>query len=211
MLEDYEIDIQSTTNEINRLLSNGFIDKGPDWVKTWYDLSLEWSDTDPQYVMYPSAAITRLLALSDESRDVFELTLFIAGTRIECEKELHVELRAFIAKVLFGEIQKPKAPGGRPTQPTWGRDYILLRVMSYLELSLGLPMSQNAERKGERTYETTASEIVKAAVTRSDLHNLTRPQIEKIWAKSKARIEFEEIQMLRDFHAVDDMNDFVRE
>ena len=211
MIEDFEIDIQSTTAEINRLLSNGFVDRGPDWVQLWYDLSLEWSDTDPQYVMYPSTAIPRLLEISAESRDVFELALFIAGTRIACEKKLHADLRNFISKFLLGQIQKPKVPAGRPTKPTWGRDYIIIRVMSDLELSLGLPMSQNVERGKKKTHETTCGEIVEIAIARSKMPNLTRQQIEKIWAREKARAEYAETQKLRDYHALDDMNFIERE
>ena len=211
MLEDFEIDIQSTTKEINRLLSNGFVDKGPDWVKTWYELSLDWSDTDPQYVMYPSAAIPRLLEISAESREVFELALFIASTRIACEKELHADLRNFISKFLLGEIQEPKPPSGRPVKNTWGRDYIVFRVMSYLELSLELQIGQNAERNNDKVFETTCSEIVEEAITRSKMQNLTRQQIQRIWLTAKARDEFKETQTLRDFHALDELNNIVRE
>ncbi len=71
-------------------------------------------------------------------------------------------------------------------------------------------MTQNIERKGERDYETTSSEIVEAAVRLSNLRNLTRSQIEKIWARSKAQEEYNETMKLCHYSLLDDAHDMER-
>ena len=153
------------------MLSNGFYLAGPEWVKNWYSLSLTWSDTNPAYVMYPNSSVSRLLKKAHENRDVFNLTLFIAGTRLKEGIDLNEDLRGFVSNVLLGIAEIPKAPSGRPAKNTWGRDYIVYRVMSDLELSLGLAMGQNVQRDDDKEHKTSCSEIVEAAIARTGMQN----------------------------------------
>ena len=69
--------------------TSGFYDRGPEWVKAWYSLSLDWSETDPEYVVYPKNAVGRLLRMAEKNRDVYDLALFVAGTRLAVAVQLH--------------------------------------------------------------------------------------------------------------------------
>ena len=209
-LEEFEIEIQSTANEINKLVASGFYDRGPDWVKAWYNLSLDWSDTDPEYVVYPPKSIDRLLQKAAGQLEIFNLATFVAGTRLACDADLDPKLRDFLVEFLLGNLSPPKAPAGRPSKQTWGRDFIVINAMSYLEMSRKGPMTQNISRTSDRDHDTTASEIVEAAIGRSKLPNLNRVQIEKIWARSRSRDEYNETRMLRDFYLLDEANDIER-
>lgn len=208
--EDLEIAVHSTIDAIDRMVASGFYDRGPVWVKAWYSLSLDWSDTNPEYVKYPAEAIDRLLQQAQADRDIFNLATFVAGTRLACGVDLDPTLRDYVSKLLLGIHSPPKARAGRPSKHTWGRDFIIFDAMRYLDISLGISMTQNIERKGERDYETTSSEIVETAVHSSSLRNLTRIQIEKIWASSKVREEYNETIKFRDFYLLDDANDIER-
>ncbi|NYI28208.1 hypothetical protein [Sulfitobacter geojensis] len=206
-LEEFEIEIQSTANEINKLVASGFYGQGPDWVKAWYGLSLDWSDTDPEYVVYPPKSIDLLLKQAESQLEMFNLATFVVGTRLACDADLDPKLREFAAEFLLGNFSPPKARPGRPSKQTWGRDFIVINAMSYLEMSRKGPMTQNNSRTSNRDHDTTASEIVEAAIGRSKLPNLNRVQIEKIWARSRSRSEYNETRMLRDFYLLDEAND----
>ena len=209
-LEEFEIEIQSTANEINKLVASGFYDRGPDWVKAWYNLSLDWSDTDPEYVVYPPKSIDRLLEKADRELEIFNLATFVAGTRLACDADLDPKLRDFVVEFLLGNLPPPKARSGRPSNQTLGRNFIVINAMSYLDISRKGPMTQNILRRSDRDHDTTASEIVEAAIGRSELTNLDRVQIEKIWSRLKFRREYNETLMLRDFYLLDDANDMER-
>lgn len=192
------------------MVASGFYNRGPQWVKAWYSLSLGWSDTDPEYVVFPEGAVTRLLEMAAVDCEVFDLAIFAAGTRLACGVDFNCALRGFASDYLKGNISPPKAGAGRPRKQTWGRDFIIIDAMRYLELSLEIPMTQNIRRTSERDHETTTSEIVEAAVDLSKLHNLGRVQIEKIWARSQVRAEYEETKRLRYGSLLDDANDIIR-
>lgn len=209
-LEDFEVEVVSATEHINRLVASGLYDHGPEWAKAWYSYSFDWSDTDPSYVIYPTETIDRLLQGAKEKRDVFDLAIFVAGTRLAAGSDLDPKLREFASGYLIGRIIPPRIPSGRPTKSTWGRDFILIDIMHYLRQSTPLPMSQNPERKTERVHSVTCSEIVEEAVKRSNLPNSSRVQIEKIWAREKARDEHMNLIMLRDFALLDEANDIDR-
>jgi len=208
--EKFENDVHSTVDRINLLVANDFHSRGPQWVKAWYSLSLGWSETDPEYVVFPEGAVARLLEMAAVDREVFELATFAAGTRLACGADFNRELRDFVSEYLKGNISPPKAGAGRPRKQTWGRDFIIIDAMRYLGLSLEIPMTQNIIRKSKRDHETTASEIVEEAIGLSDLYNLDRVQIERIWRRVKMQNEYEETIQLRNDSLLDDANDIVR-
>jgi hypothetical protein len=208
--KDFEDAVDSIKNNIDRLLFNEFHIRGRQWVNTWYDLSLDWSESEPHYVVFPEGEVTRLLKLAEADREVFELAIFAAGTRLACSADFSCELREFASDYLKGNISPPRARAGRPSKQTWGRDFIIIDSMRYLELSMEIPMTQNIERKGERNCETTSSEIVEAAIHLSNLPNLTRLQIERIWARSKVQEEYNETMKLCHNSLLDDANGMER-
>ena len=194
--------------------TSGFYDRGPEWVKAWYSLSLDWSETDPEYVVYPKNAVGRLLRMAEKNRDVYDLALFVAGTRLAVAVQLHDDLRQFISRVLTGQISPPNRPAGRPKSATWNRNFIIIDAMSYLELSLQIPMTKNANPKIRASVEPTsisASDILAEAITHTDLPNQTRKQIDKIWARPENRKSYQEAMNLHLDSLLDEMNDIVRE
>lgn len=100
--------------------------------------------------MYPNSSAGRLLKKAHENRDVFNLTLFIAGTRLKKGVDLHEDLRDFVSKAPMGGVKIPEVPSGRPVKNISARDYIVFRVMSDLELVLGLAMGQNVNHSDEK-------------------------------------------------------------
>lgn len=198
------------------MVANGFSNRGPEWIKAWYKLGLDWSETDPEYVVFPEGAVTRLLKLAKADREVFELAIFAAWTRLACGADFSRELRDFASGYLIGNISPPKARAGRSRKKTWGRDFIIIGAMRYLELSLEIPMTQNVLRTTngdhtvKRNHKTTSSEIVEAAIGLSELHNLGRLQIGKIWQRAKVQKEYDEAIQLRDDSLLDDVNDTVK-
>ena len=208
--EDFEVAVASAIEHINRLVASGLYGRGPEWAKAWYSFNCDWSDTDPSYVVYPTGAIDRLLQSAKVKREVFDLAIFVAGTRLAAGSSLEPKLREFASGYLIGRIIPPKIPAGRPSKLTWGRDFILIDIMNYLQFSTQRPMSQNPYRKIDRDHDVTCSEIVEEAVKRSNLTNLTRVQIEKVWARPKARDEHLNLIGLRDFALLDEANDINR-
>lgn len=45
-------EVLNAKERINLMLESGFLDRGPTWVRLWYNLSLRWSDTKPEHIIY---------------------------------------------------------------------------------------------------------------------------------------------------------------
>ncbi len=208
--KDNKIACNTVTRAIDMSVSNGFHSHGPDWVKTWYDLSMRWSEVDFGYVTFPEPAATRLVHKAKRNREIFYLAMFVAGTRLASDVDIPSELREFSSDFLKGNFSPPKAPVGRSRKESWGRDFIVVDVMSDLKLHLNIPMTQNRVRGDKKKHETTASEIVEYAVRSSNLRNLTRLQIERIWGDKKKRREHRETIQRRNGSLLDDCWDIVR-
>ncbi len=208
---EIELACNAAVRSIDEFVDRDFHCRGPDWVKHWYELGLDWSDTDPAYVVLPEGSIARLLTLAAASSEAFSLASFVVGTRLDCGAALPTPLRDFAAGYLKGTVQPPRGKPGRPRKNTWGRDWLVYDIVYELVRGSGLPATQNPERSGKRAYGVTASEIVAAAVVRSTLQpKLTREQIEKIWYKPGLREEHHELAMRRGLWRMDEANDIVR-
>jgi hypothetical protein len=208
--EELEIHRESTVRAINRHVAERFHENGPTWVKAWYSLSLDWSETSPYYVVLPRRSIPKLVDQARRDHDVFRLASFVVGTRIVASAALPDELQTFAAEYLMGELHPPPKKPGRPKTNTWGRDFILLTEMYDLERTLGLPVTQNRERSRQRRDVSSISEIVEEAVRVSLLPNLSRTQIEKIWERRRDNEEYWEVLKLRNFSLLDTANGIER-
>jgi hypothetical protein len=208
--EEFTIARDSAVRTINRLVDNDFHMRGPNWVETWCDLSLDWSDGDPAYVVLPEYSIPKLFERATENAEIFSLATYVIGTRLACDAPLTDAMRIFASEFLKGNLKSPLGKAGRPIKNTWGRDFIIIEVVSRLAESSGLPIVQNPERNPKKRHETTVSEIIAAAVQLSQLHNHTRGQIEKIWHRRDVQGRHRETYILEGLRLLDDANDIKR-
>lgn len=200
----------SMVERINRHIENEVLEHGPDWTKSWYQFSLAWAHVECSYIVIPPERLPGFVAKAKESSEVFDLAMFVSGTRLRCGVSIPGDLLELVSDYLMGKASRPPLGRGRPSKNTWGRDFVLIDVMSYFEMTTDHPLTQNRERGASRNHQVSISEIVERAVRISKLPNLSRIQIEKIWGNREKRSEYEKACELETYVDLDDANEIVR-
>lgn len=175
-------DVAEAQAEITGLIQDGFLDHGPDWAKTWYELGFKWSDGEDPIVTLPEANLEEFVERAKANVEVFELAKFIAALRIENGLAVPSGLGDLMALYLRGKFS-PASRGRGPKVQTWGRDFIIARTMQILESRWDHRLVNR--RKGSKKRRKSISQIVHEALAETKIAKVDVERIQKI--RSDAR------------------------
>lgn len=187
--------IEAIVRDVDGLVRNGFLGRGPSWMKAWYEFHLEWSKEAEGVLTIPGNCVGPFVQLAKSDGEVFELAMYLVGTRLRHRRAMPAELSSFIASFLMGEFSKPKKRRGR--SPETGRDFIVLQIIQRLVDEDGLRPTTNHSPSGSRNRERSASELVCEALESTDIRNTSLENIQRIWNSKEAWENYNFIKNLR--------------
>lgn len=197
--------IEAIARDVDRLVGSGFLGRGPSWMKAWYEFHLEWSKEPDEGLTIPSKFLTPFIELAKSDGEVFELAMFLVATRLEHGLAGPDQLSSLIVSFLKGEFLKPKKKRGR--SPETGRDFIIVEIMRRLVDEDDLLASVNYCTEESTERESCASELLCEALELTEVWNMEKENIQRVWYSEKAQDSYIYIRGLQVTNQFDDVDD----
>jgi hypothetical protein len=194
-------DVAEAQAEITGLIQDGFLDRGPDWVKTWHELGFKWSDGEDPIVTLPEANLEEFVERAKANVEVFELAKFIAALRIKNGLAVPNGFGDLMALYLRDEFS-PASRGRGPKVQTWGRDFLIARTMQILESRWDHRLVNR--RKGSKKRRKSISQIVHEALAESKIAKVDVERIQKIRSYARKSNSLEDTHTMRTDWVFDD-------
>ena len=206
--------VEGARTSVDHLVESGFLEHGEDWIKAWYRYDLKWSGADPAYVTLCEHNIGHFVDEARTNRKVFELAQFVASSRREAGVSLPPVLDVFETDVRAGNLKRPHGSSGRTRN--WGRDFIIINVMSFL--CLGDPDSPepgrfptaNLDQRGVRERDHSASEILFHALPMTKVGGVSWKTIQTVWSNRGKQAAHDEAYSLYLGGLLDDLDNVER-
>lgn len=172
-----------------------FLDHGPDWVRTWFNFGLRWSDgpfgaeNDPDamaYVRIPDQNVDAFVSRARQSKPALDALLFLVGTRLRAGHPIPAEIAALAGEHLVQPLGFN--PSHKPPRH-WGRNYVIYHTMNELVFRYGVAPTKANKQLGVRDTQPSASEIVARASQDSELPEVKVSTAQKVWTDENNRNE----------------------
>lgn len=189
---------------------------GSDWTRAWHYYDLRWTRGKRPYLTIPDQRMAEFAEEAAKTTEVFELAKRFVGSRLKAGKPIPLPFRKLFGDYLLGEWTPRQRKVGRPTN--WGRDFIIIEVMTRLETDYGVELTRNTSppkdvtrmRTGRRTE--AASELLFEAlnmpgIEETGFQKIGLKRIQNIWSDENARTEHLRAKGLRHVSIFDDAGD----
>lgn len=179
------------TRCVDDLVDSHLVQKGPGWICAWYDFGLEWSETDPDYVLLAPLRLSQFAKQAREDPDVFDLLTYVCASRLRTGVHIPRPLGEVLGCFLDDPEARPKKKPGPSPIKNWPRNFIIFAVLDeLLRQREYLPVGENRDQLGVRARLPRLSEIAAEGIKASRLPNVQAFQIQRIWENKELEAEY---------------------